>query len=282
MKSLSIITIALALQHSGDRLSAEVEGASPLLRERFDGSDESDFAGSLISHRNITLANGAGPDGSNAIRVAYVGSDEGSERVVVRHPIGSKVDAATLSFDVKFDRDFQWVRGGKLHGLSPKSPITGGRERQPGGWSARIMWRDGGRCSTYLYDQDETKEWGIGGTARRAVFTAGRWHHVTLQVRLNDPGVANGFARILVDGREVVRSEKVTFRGIGGDETRIQQFLFSTFHGGHDRRYAPVDGKGKPTTVYAYFDNFEVKAGIGKAPSRQLTAPLSKAGTVKK
>jgi hypothetical protein len=39
-----------------------------------------------------------------------------------------------------FDQDWQWVLGGKLHGLGPEQPITGGNERLPTGWSARVTF----------------------------------------------------------------------------------------------------------------------------------------------
>ncbi len=79
---------------------------------------------------------------------------------------------------------------------------------------------------------------------------------------MNAPGKPDGMARIMIDDKEVVKTEKVVFRGSGGIDTEIQQFLFSTFHGGHEPEWAPVDSEGKPTTVYAYFDNFRVIEGI--------------------
>ncbi|MBF6058144.1 MULTISPECIES: polysaccharide lyase [Thiomicrorhabdus] len=233
-----------------------------LLQENFDKVDEKGFAAKALLHPKIELVKGVGPDGSNAIRVAYVGYERGSERVVLRYPLSSAVNEATLSFDVKFAKDFQWVLGGKLHGLGPKHPVTGGKARRPDGWSARIMFMPEGRCRTYLYDQDKMKKWGVGEATAQPVFTAGQWHHVVLQVSLNSPGELNGFARIFVDGKVVMVTENVVFRGVGGSDTKIQQFLFSTFHGGSSPKWAPRDRQGDPMTVYAYFDNFLVIKGI--------------------
>lgn len=58
-------------------------------------------------------------------------------------------------------------------------------------------------------------------------------------------------------------------KGIGGPDTRIQYFLFSTFHGGNKPKWTPLDEKGKPSTVHALFDNFMVAEGIqsGETPS---------------
>jgi len=238
--------------------AADTTSNRTLLTEDFNQGTSKGLAKTLLSHRDITLAKGAGPDGTDAIRVAYVGYPRGSHRVLARHPIGTKTDRATLSFDVCFDRDFQWTHGGKLHGLAPKNPITGGEDRHPQGWSARIMFEHGGRCATYLYDQDKTEKYGIGETSENPVFKAGKWHHVALQVALNDPKKNNGFARLLIDKKIVVTTENIAFREVGSPETRIQQFLFSTFHGGNKPKWTPLDKNGQPATVYAYFDNFVI------------------------
>lgn len=42
-------------------------------------------------------------------------------------PLATRETAATLVFDVRFDHDFQWMLEGKLHGLGPAKPVTGGR-----------------------------------------------------------------------------------------------------------------------------------------------------------
>jgi len=241
-------------------LGARGEGSRVLMEESFDEDSGGAFAGRLLGHPKIQMAEGEGVDGSNAIRVAYVGYERGSERVVVRYPMEEGVEEASLSFDVKFGEDFQWTMGGKLHGLGPAAPVTGGRNRKPEGWSARMMFMRGGRCSTYLYDQDRTKKWGVGDRTEEPVFTRGKWHRVRLRVRLNEAGRANGWARVFVDGREVVRTDGVEFRGIEGKETLIREVLFSTFHGGNTMRWTPVDSDGNPVTVYAWFDNFVVEA----------------------
>jgi hypothetical protein len=120
------------------------------------------------------------------------------------------------------------------------------------------MFRSDGRCSTYLYDQDKEKKYGVGQATDKPVFVAGQWHHVVLQIGLNEPMKPNGFARIVIDNREVLNTTGVTFREKGGDSSRIQQFLFSTFHGGNSPKWAPMDSDGNYTTVYAYYDNFMV------------------------
>ena len=270
----SILAVLAVLAGCGGRQVATVPASSPapatataveavtlapvvLLAEDFDGTWDDGLAGALLDDHHITLVEGFGRGGSDGISVAYVGFERGSERVGRKYPLEETTDRAVLSFDVCFDEEFQWTHGGKLHGLAPKYPVTGGGKRRAKGWSARMLFKEAGRVAAYLYDQDETAKWGIGRATRYPVFEAGQWHHVVLQVRLNSPGEADGFALIRIDDREVMRTENVAFRGEDGPETRIQNFLFSTFHGGNGPKWTPVRN-GKPTTVYAYFDNFLV------------------------
>jgi hypothetical protein len=85
---------------------------------------------------------------------------------------------------------------------------------------------------------------------------------VTLQVRVNDPPEAsNGFSRLYVDGELIEQHENLRLRGAGGDDTLINKFMFSSFHGGHQPKWAPRDADGNYTTVYATFDNIAVYQG---------------------
>lgn len=236
--------------------------AAILLQTDFEASNHDDFAQRLIRDDHIDYVPTGGVGGSGGIRVSYEGYPRGSRRVIVGYPLSHQVTAATLTFDVLFEADFQWVRGGKLHGLGPTHPVTGGDPRVPSGWSARTMFKAGGSIATYLYDQDLTRKWGRGDNSTHPVFTRDQWHRVTLQVQLNTPDQPDGFSRIFVDCELVVDSPMIVFRGSDTVDTAIQQILFSTFHGGNTPDWTPVDADNKPTTVHARFDNFSVRAGI--------------------
>ena len=258
------------LRENGDTHFVAKSSTDPedlYLHETFDGSLDSGLAGALLANPYIRLAEGGGPDGSNAIRAAYVGFPQGSQRIVLTYPLGMRSTGATLSFDVFFENDFQFVRGGKLHGLGPEKRVAGGQAQRPDGWSSRIMWRTGGHAQTYLYDQSPDTVYGIGQSSKDPVFRTGQWHRVVLQTRLNDPGKANGLARVLVDGHEVLSTENVEFRGEDGPHAEIQAFLFSTFHGGNSPIWAPIDENGEPVTVHARFDNFIVREGLHENPA---------------
>ena len=231
----------------------------PLLEENFDSLGG--FGQLLLSDRRVQLIRKGGPDGSKAIRVSYVGSKAGSERVVAGYPLKQAVTEATLAFDVRFGEDFQWVKGGKLHGLGPENPVTGGNPREPHRWSARIMFAGDGRSKSYLYEQSPDKKYGVGDTSSAPVFKKGVWHKVRIQVKLNTPGKADGRFAVHVDGKQVNKQDGIEFRGRGGKDTLISRMLFSTFHGGHTPAYAPKDDKRNFITVHADFDNFLVTEG---------------------
>ena len=229
-----------------------------LLFEDFNNIAPNSLGKKLIKNKHIDLVGDKGADGSAVIRVAYVGYEKGSQRVTLRFPLKRRVTHATLSFDVLFDRDFQWTKGGKLHGLGPESPVGGGKKRSPKKWSARTMFKQEGYVSTYLYDQNEHEKYGIGVTSASPAFTKNKWHHMELEVKLNTLNETDGFARVSIDGDEQSLSDNVVFRGEDGAQTEIQTFIFSTFHGGNSAKWTPVDELGSPITVYAYYDNFKV------------------------
>lgn len=208
---------------------------------------------------HLSLVAGAGPDGSTALQVRYVGNAKGSERVAINLPLRRSVSQARLSFDVRFAPDFDFRSGGKLLGLAPLRPVTGGALRRPDGWSARLSFQSQGAVATYLYDQAVTlRRFGVGQKSAEPVFQPGRWHHVSLDLQLNEPAAANGSVLIRVDGVPVVAAKGLMLRGTGGAETLIQKLLFHTFHGGSDASYTPRDAEGRPTTVSALFDNILV------------------------
>lgn len=241
-----------------------MRGATPVLVDDFETLGNSDLAAQLLPHDHLSLALGAGTGSSVALRARYVGGPMGSERMVVNVPLPASYVECTLNYDVRFARGFDFARGGKLHGLGPAQKVTGGRPIRPDGWSARVMFGEGGTAKTYTYHQDQQGKYGEGGTPARSFrFEPGQYYAVSLHVRVNDLGseANDGFTRLYVDGQLVEARENVRFRGVGGEETAISQFLFSTFHGGHTPEWAPRDPKGDYATDYAYFDNIAIHSG---------------------
>ena len=172
-------------------------------------------------------------------------------------------DRYSLNYDVRFNEDFQFVKGGKLLGLGPKKHITGGRPIVPEGWSARVTFKEGGAARLYTYHQDQPGQYGDRLPIQNPFyFEKDRYYAVSLHVRVNDsPETANGFSRLYVDGDLVDSHEGLRFRGEDSEASLINKFMFSSFHGGHMPEWAPRDADGNYTTVYAYFDNISVYEG---------------------
>ncbi|KQN35575.1 hypothetical protein ASG37_14640 [Sphingomonas sp. Leaf407] len=243
-------------------LLAAAPAERPVLDERFEQGGGA-VARRLLRDPHLSIATGAGVGGGDALRAAYVGGAMGSERIVHSIPLGEAGTDYTLSYDVRFDPDFPFVEGGKLHGLGPERPVAGGNPIRPDGWSARVMWRAKGRAELYSYHQDQRDQYGDHGVVvAPGDFTPGRWQAVSLHVRLNDPATAaNGLVELFVDGRLVEQQEAIRLRGSDVPRARISLFLFSTFHGGNAPEWAPRDAQGGYATVHALFDNIAVERG---------------------
>ena len=235
----------------------------PALWIDFESAEPGTPAARLLRHEQLELAPGKGVGGSVGLSAEYVGFERGSERIVATVPLPEPGLEYSLNYDVRFEPDFQFVKGGKLHGLGPEKRVTGGRPIVPEGWSARVTFREGGGIKLYTYHQDMKRQYGDRGEPQRDFrFEKGRYYSVSLHVRVNDPPEAsNGFSRLYVDGELIERHENLRLRGTGGEATLINDLLFSTFHGGHSPGNAPRDDEGNYTKVHASFDNMAVYKG---------------------
>lgn len=245
-----------------------LDGARQILFSACDQRGEDAVRDLLLKDPQIKLAKGSGFEGGDALRVEYVPTKRGSERVTAAIALPESATEMALSYQVCFEAGFDFAKGGKLHGLGPASPITGGKTMRPEGWSARVTFQKEGGVATYLYRQDNTRKFGATAVAKKFRFLPGQWYTVVLRVRLNDAGANNGYARLSIDGKEVQVQEGVDFRARDSDPSTIQNLLFNTFHGGQSQDYTPRDAGGEPTTVYARFDNIGVYCfGAGAGPA---------------
>ncbi|WP_341887615.1 polysaccharide lyase [Variovorax sp. YR752] len=203
-----------------------------------------------------------GRDGSAGVRIRYQGFELGSERTVFSCPLPRRGLEYTLSYDVRFEPDFQFVKGGKLHGLGPQKIMSGGDGTAPDGWSARVAFRPDGGVETYVYHQDQKGAFGQIDRAKEFRFEKGVMYRVSLYVKLNaGPTAKDGVVRLYVDNKLLVERTDLRYRAVGGEAALISRVIFSTFHGGGSPEWAPKDGQGNYTAVYADFDNIEVSEG---------------------
>jgi Polysaccharide lyase 14 len=196
------------------------------------------------------------------LKIAYpkgaVGPKHGGGQFVISLPPSKEL---WLSYYVKFGKDFDFKRGGKLPGLtSGGGRYTGGNKPQNGeGWSARFMWRKGGRAVVYLYYVDMSGKWGDNLSLKDFAFTPGTWHQITQHIKVNTADKTDGIIEVWLDGKKVLSRLDIRLRI--GDKGLINSLYFSTFHGGNTKGWAPgVD-------CFTFFDKFVV--------SRKPLVPLA-------
>lgn len=192
-----------------------------------------------FKHQNVSVNGGfvsvSYPRGSSA---PSAGAPYGGAQVCAPFASGPKTDA-TLTYEVRIPVGFQFVQGGKMPGLyGGIEPFSGGRHNSAG-WSARLMWRSGGRGEIYGYIATSS---GYGDSWGRGNFVwkdDGRWHTVTEHVHLNSPGHSDGWISLAYDGSTVIDQTGLAITTTG---VPINGLFFSTFFGGHGPSWAsPVD-----------------------------------------
>ncbi|KAH9949540.1 polysaccharide lyase family 14 protein [Amylocystis lapponica] len=197
---------------------------------------------------------------------------------------GAPFASVLLSYEVAFDADWDWVKGGKLPGLRGGPDVNGYDGGDPANgtdcFSARLMWRTGGAGEVYAYflepnglcaDSDFTCNSDQFGTSidRGAFsFVSGEWNRVTLLVRLNDPdNEANGQVSLYYNNVQALNEANLQYRSSAAVD--IGGLYFSTFFGGDDSSWAT------PQTVHSYFRNFEMWGST--APSNLTGETVSNA-----
>lgn len=168
------------------------------------------------------------------------------------------LESASMQYDVFFDAGFDWKKGGKLPGLCgydcPVGCSTVDRER---GWSTRLMWRSGGRMTTYAYYPDKPKaircgeDWWWDRPVRSGV-----WHTVRLHAKMNTAGKPDGISRAWLDGRLVLDKTDVIYRYTASMDHAVTRAYVTTYAGGSSvADFAPSRDQ------YIKFRNFAVWEG---------------------
>jgi hypothetical protein len=203
-------------------------------------------------------------EGKRVFRVDYAAGQIGPEKCGVgwRQPLGT-LEAAQLTYTVRFGKDFDWVKGGKLPGLSggPEN-VSGGRPANgSNGFSARLMWRADGRGEAYVYHKNQPENYGD----RFAFPTDFRFPtetpiRVRLRVAMNEPGRRNGKLYVWIAMGDDLKAERLVVSRTDLEWRTVPSFgvdslYFETFHGGNDQSWAPS------RACWAEFSGVKVVAG---------------------
>jgi hypothetical protein len=209
------------------------------------------------------------PVQGKVLRVKYPSGKYGSKDSGVAFPwiLSGKYEELVLSYRVKFQEHFQFTTSGKLPGLCGATDeigcfrYTGGNPPNgDDGFSVRVVWLNGeGSVGTYVYHANQIGTYGDIFQWKRSNgdpirFIPGQWYTIELRVVLNDPGVANGYAKAWLDGEFVSHADGLLFRNdsAAGRSIRVNEMYFNTFHGGNKSSDSPSQ------TQYAYFDDFKL------------------------
>ncbi|KAL1748759.1 polysaccharide lyase family 14 protein [Schizophyllum fasciatum] len=168
-----------------------------------------------------------------------------------------------LEYEVAFDAEFDWVKGGKLPGLRgglDSTGCSGGNE--PAGdacFSTRLMWRKGGEGEVYAYipttealcEEDEitcNDDYGVSIARGSFGLVAGKWNRIALLIQLNDPpSASNGIVQLYYNGLPALTQQNLRIRTTS--DVLANGLFFSTFFGGADSTWATTN------TTHTYFRN---------------------------
>jgi hypothetical protein len=169
----------------------------------------------------------------------------GNNGIVLVLPLAKQVDNACLSYDLRFDPNFDWSLGGKLPGLSgvapgvsPSLPAGGGN---PGdkGWSGRLMWNPNGKMLSYMYGPRQTDYYG-DGIHWPNVSTRGTWEAVKICYTMNtvgpNGGNTDGKLQVWLNGVSQVNLTNYVFRE--RSDVHISHLMWSIFRGGSTMDWA--------------------------------------------
>ncbi|MCH4563308.1 hypothetical protein MKP05_09220 [Halomonas sp. EGI 63088] len=157
-------------------------------------------------------------------------------------------ERACLTYRVRFEPGFDFVKGGKLPGLYGGDAPSGGETADgENGFSMRLMWREQGQGELYEYVVDQT-----GTSVGRGTWTfpSGQWVTIEQEIVLNDPEESNGLARLWIDGQPVLEQRDIVYRTT--PDLTIDGLMFSTFFGGSGNEWRT------PRDQYADFAAFRL------------------------
>ncbi|KAH9832210.1 polysaccharide lyase family 14 protein [Rhodofomes roseus] len=182
---------------------------------------------------------------------------------------GENWNSMLVTYEVAFDADFDWVKGGKLPGLRGGPDVYGcsGGEAANGSncFTSRTMWRTDGDGEVYAYALESKKfcdssnvmcnDDGYGTSIDRGAFSfqSGAWNRVTMLVSLNNPvNKANGQVALYYNNVPAITLSSLQFRSTS--DINIGGLFFSTFFGGSNSSWAT------PNTTHTYFRGFQMWA----------------------
>ena len=196
------------------------------------------FEGGIAQGRVAIVEHDAVPWLRVNFAVGKIGPEEGGAGW--RMPFGQH-ETAELRYTLRFSKDFDFVKGGKLPGLcgGPDNVSGGRRATGTNGFSARLMWRKGGRGEAYVYHKNQKGDYGDSFAFPADFrFPTEAPVKVKIAVTMNTVGKRDGVLRVWIDEKRMVERTDMEWRTV--DSFGVDGLYFETFHGGGDVSWAPT------------------------------------------
>lgn len=221
-----------------------------------------------VAEGRVAITNDVDAYGGKSLVVTYPEGESNNGKSQWKLDLDQGYEELYLSYRIRFDDNFDFVRGGKLPGLCGAACNSGGDQPTgTDGWSARMMWRTDGSGGSqtnrdtanivqYAYHVDQPSQfghdlrWDDGNGNDWKEFESDTWYHLQHRVVMNTPGQDDGIIQAWLDGELVLDQQDLHFR----DTTSIQidQLYFSTFFGGSSAIWETTKDE------HVYYDDFVV------------------------
>ncbi len=237
-----------------------------------------------VAEGRVAITDDAHAFDSKSLVVTYPEGKTSAGKTQWKLALGTGYEELFLSYRIRFDDGFDFVRGGKLPGfIGGEGNVGGDKPTGTDGWSARMMWRTNGSSGSpttgdsanivqYVYHPDQPSEnegedfrWDDTPSAAWQVFEAGTWYHLQHRVVMNTIGQHDGIIQAWLDGVMVLDLQNLRFRDAPTDPDKtplqINQMYFSTFFGGKGSQWEPTKDER------IYFDDFVISTEFINTPN---------------
>lgn len=220
--------------------------------------------------------NSTSVSGQKSLRITYPAGQFGTANTGCQVPLEfTPQNEMYMSYNLRFSENFTWGTtsyGGKLPGLAGGANCSGGDDCSSGtqGFTARFMWRTGGKIILYLYHMDKPGTYGedidlTWPSGDDVVFEKGKWYHIMERVKINTNGTTyDGEVQVWVNGQEVLLLTGLRFTSNGD---KVDNLYISTFHGGSDATWAPVE------TCYTWLDDVKISTNPENVEYKSCIGP---------
>ncbi len=190
-------------------------------------------------------------DHGNVLSITYLKgeySQTDKGKVQFYYSLGDTYQHLYISYNIFFSDGFDFVKGGKLPGLSGGQNNSGGSKPTGfDGWSGRLMWRENGLLVNYMYHFYQP--WFTGEDFEWKKIETGVWYNLTYRIEMNTTWSRDGELQAWIDGEEIFNLSNFQFRNTY--DFGIDTLFFSTFYGGSNSSWAPgSDGNIKMDDFY--------------------------------